>query len=205
MQKRGAAKRNEILDAAATGFCEEGFEAITMDRIAERAGASKRTVYNHFGSKEALFHAVFMRHLEGVMAQTDAMVYRDDLPLEEQLRAFGMFKAEMATNPTWLGLYRMAFGVMMHDPALGQKVSVQAAADEGALVLWIRAAHQAGRLHVPDAGRAASQFWSLIKAELFWPQVIGLAELPSEQAKNVVVDGAIEMFLACYRSHLPEH
>ena len=46
-------KRLAILDGAIRVFIENGYETSSMDRIAEAAGVSKRTVYNHFPSKEA--------------------------------------------------------------------------------------------------------------------------------------------------------
>ena len=52
-------KRHEILDAAIREFQAVGYDNTSMDRIAESAGASKRTVYNHFASKELLFQAAF--------------------------------------------------------------------------------------------------------------------------------------------------
>ena len=47
-------KRCAILEAAAEEFQANGFEGTSMDRVAERAGVSKRTIYNHFENKEAL-------------------------------------------------------------------------------------------------------------------------------------------------------
>ncbi len=60
-ESRIIAKRETILAASTAAFRDEGYESTSMDRIAELAGASKRTVYNHFGSKEALFQAVVAR------------------------------------------------------------------------------------------------------------------------------------------------
>lgn len=45
------------MQAAARLFLEQGLQAVSMDQVAEAAGVSKRTVYGHFGSKEALFEA----------------------------------------------------------------------------------------------------------------------------------------------------
>ena len=51
-------KRLHILDAAETLFYEQGVEHTSMDQIALKAQVSKRTVYNHFDTKEALFDAI---------------------------------------------------------------------------------------------------------------------------------------------------
>ena len=51
-------KRLAVLDGAVRVFIESGYEASSMDRIAEEAGVSKRTVYNHFASKETSYNFV---------------------------------------------------------------------------------------------------------------------------------------------------
>jgi len=64
MAKRGAELRKQMLHAAKAVFLEVGFERASMDRIAEHAGTTKRTLYAHFISKENLFLAVFDLVLE---------------------------------------------------------------------------------------------------------------------------------------------
>lgn len=44
----------EVLKAAFTLMAERGIDATSMDAIAERAGVSKATIYNHWSDKEAL-------------------------------------------------------------------------------------------------------------------------------------------------------
>ncbi|HTK06414.1 MAG TPA: TetR/AcrR family transcriptional regulator [Ktedonobacteraceae bacterium] len=51
-------KADKILWAAKYVFLHYGYEGTSMDEIAAAADASKRTVYNHFGSKEVLFREV---------------------------------------------------------------------------------------------------------------------------------------------------
>src|SRR5690606_882915 len=48
-------KREAIIQAAIAEFRAHGFDITSMDKIAATAGVSKRTVYNHFPSKEELF------------------------------------------------------------------------------------------------------------------------------------------------------
>lgn len=53
--ERRAATIAAILASARTLFAERGFEAASIDDIAEAAGVAKGAVYHHFASKEAIF------------------------------------------------------------------------------------------------------------------------------------------------------
>mgnify|MGYP001774160483 CR=1 FL=1 len=50
-------KRDSILKAAQETFQDSGFIGASMDRIAEKAGVTKQTVYRYFSTKEELFKA----------------------------------------------------------------------------------------------------------------------------------------------------
>jgi hypothetical protein len=50
---RSARKRAAILDAATHVFLEKGYLGTSVDEIAAVASVSKRTVYQHFGDKQA--------------------------------------------------------------------------------------------------------------------------------------------------------
>lgn len=52
--RRTDRSRNLILDAADAAFREVGFEDTTIEAIAVRAGLTRKTVYNLFGSKEQI-------------------------------------------------------------------------------------------------------------------------------------------------------
>ena len=49
-----------LLDAAATLFYERGIRAVGVDLVAETAGTTKKTLYDRFGSKDALV-ALYLR------------------------------------------------------------------------------------------------------------------------------------------------
>lgn len=191
---RREAKRASILDAAACVFREEGFDVASMDRIAERAGASKRTVYNHFGSKEALFRAVVENHWARSEADM-AIIWNPQQTVESQLHAFAMSKTRLARDPEQLGLLRVVLGAFIQHPELAQKTALHATADESAFVRWLAAADAAGALQVPDPQRAAMQFWALIKGVAFWPRVFGFADVDMH-----AIPDAIETFVSRYRT-----
>ena len=58
------AKREAILSAAKELFLDRGFAQANMQEVADRAGVSKLTLYNHFGDKTALFVAAVRDHYD---------------------------------------------------------------------------------------------------------------------------------------------
>ncbi|MDB5373520.1 MAG: TetR family transcriptional regulator [Belnapia sp.] len=58
LSPRAAATRQRILDAALIEFADKGLAGARVDEIALRAGANKRMLYAHFGSKEELWLVV---------------------------------------------------------------------------------------------------------------------------------------------------
>jgi AcrR family transcriptional regulator len=63
------ARRRQILTAAEELLQAWSFSDITMDRIAERAGVAKGTLYLYFRTKEALFLRLYDQHLEAWYAE----------------------------------------------------------------------------------------------------------------------------------------
>ena len=58
MPRSSARTRQRILEAAYRLFYRQGFLRSGVDAVAEAAGVTKRTLYNHFPSKDALIAAV---------------------------------------------------------------------------------------------------------------------------------------------------
>jgi len=78
MPPDASATKARLLQAATEEFTAYGMAGARVDRIAARAGANKRLIYVHFGTKEELFDIVVQRQL-GVLA--DAVPFTpDDLP-----------------------------------------------------------------------------------------------------------------------------
>ncbi|MEX0953261.1 MAG: TetR/AcrR family transcriptional regulator [Nitriliruptoraceae bacterium] len=59
-------RREQLVGVACSLFAEKGFEATSIEEIAERAGVSKPIIYQHFGGKEGVYAVVVdreVRHL----------------------------------------------------------------------------------------------------------------------------------------------
>lgn len=196
-RKQSAAKHDTILEAATAAFRDEGYETTSMDRIAELAGVSKRTVYNHFGSKEALFHAV----IDDLIARGKALEqieWNPERSLEDQLADFARAKTRIAEDPAWSGLLRVVLGVVIRNPELAKETTLRAADGEDALVRWLEAARAAGRLKVDSPILAANVFWAMVTGALFWPMVFGMPITATE--KTAITDEMIATFLSRYRA-----
>ena len=52
-------RRQDILNAALACFAEGGLEAVSIEMVRQRCGASVGSIYHHFGSKEGIIAALF--------------------------------------------------------------------------------------------------------------------------------------------------
>ncbi|NRO96915.1 TetR family transcriptional regulator [Paraburkholderia sp. NMBU_R16] len=74
-----------ILDAAEDIFIEYGFEAMSLRQITSRADVNLAAVNYHFGSKEALIHAMLSRRLDRLNEERLKMLERFDAALGDRL------------------------------------------------------------------------------------------------------------------------
>lgn len=59
-----SSKREQLIETALELFSRHGFHAVGIDTILRESGVAKRTLYNHFKSKDELILAV-LRHYDG--------------------------------------------------------------------------------------------------------------------------------------------
>ncbi|MFJ2714896.1 TetR/AcrR family transcriptional regulator [Pseudomonas sp. NPDC087346] len=190
-------KREAIILAAIAEFRANGFEVTSMDKIAATAGVSKRTVYNHFPSKEELF-AEILGQLWTRISEELTVTYSADQPLRDQLRQMLLAKLQMMADDNFLGLARVAIAATIHSPERAQNMVARMGEREEGLTVWIRAAQADGRLKAVDPEFAAHQMQGLLKSFGFWPQ-ISMGRTPLDAAtQNTVAESALDMFLACY-------
>ncbi|MEE7545845.1 TetR/AcrR family transcriptional regulator [Xanthomonas sp. Kuri4-1] len=190
-------KRQAIVDAAIAEFRGHGFEGTSMDRVAAAAGVSKRTVYNHFPSKDALFEEILGR-LWQRSAEMFGVPYSADRPLREQLLQLMQQKLKLLDDPAFIDLSRVAIAEGIHSPERARELIAQLGGKEEGITVWIRAAVDDGRLLPLDPVFAAQQLEALVKGFAFWPQIaMGQPALSTAQ-QALVAESAVEMFLRNY-------
>ena len=63
----GRERREQLIDVGRKLFAAKGFEAVTIEEIAAKAGVSKPVVYEHFGSKDGLYAVIVDREMNALM------------------------------------------------------------------------------------------------------------------------------------------
>ena len=117
-QRKGAARREAILDAALSEFTTEGYARARMEDIARRAGVAKGTLFLYFKDKEGLFIGLAESALLPLHARAQEIMADDTLPLREKLlRVYApMTEAQGCTRSA--AIIRLLWAEGLHNPAL---------------------------------------------------------------------------------------
>ena len=92
-----AERRRQLLEVSRGVFAARGFEAATLEEIAEQAGVTRPIVYGHFGDKQRLFEAVVDAEIARVTTAVGDALAEPGEPrelLERGLRAFFAYVQE---------------------------------------------------------------------------------------------------------------
>ena len=102
LQSRADARR-AILDATEALLVEDGYEAFSMRRLADRCGYTAPTIYHHFGDKQRLLDELLDERCQGLV-RTLRRVHQGTDPVGN-LRAFSSaFVRFGLRNPTHYAL-----------------------------------------------------------------------------------------------------
>ncbi len=99
--------RTRVLDAAVGLFGTRGYEATSLDQVADASGVRKQTVLYHFGDKEGLLGAVIDRSAADLTAALERGLARPGLVGWERVEAVVRATFQLAARrPALLGLVR---------------------------------------------------------------------------------------------------
>lgn len=110
-----AARREQILGAAATAFLGGGFDGTSMEAVAEAAGVTRLIVYRIFGTKEDLYRAVL-----GSVVERLAEVFSDESAYE---RPGGMAALLLGVARERPDAFRLLWRRALHEPTFAAEVA----------------------------------------------------------------------------------
>jgi AcrR family transcriptional regulator len=112
--------RECLLDAAAALLVERGYRAVRMQDVAAAAGVSRQTLYNEFGSRQALVEAYVAREIENLIAEVTKEVLANADDAHRALRiAFTLFLKLASDEPVVQLITSNADGGELHQLLTG--------------------------------------------------------------------------------------
>jgi AcrR family transcriptional regulator len=113
-------RKLKVMEVATDMFVGRGYAATTLLDIAKKAGVATRTLYQHFGDKEAIFREV-------IFARDAARIDRPELEEGEDLvtalRKAARYSYEVALRPRSIELMRLMIAESARFPELMSKVA----------------------------------------------------------------------------------
>jgi len=193
---RDASKRAAIVCSAQALFMAQGYNATSMDAIAERAGVSKLTLYNQFGSKQDIFVAAVGAKCAEMLAPLE-MADARRLPPRRALIAIGHTFLGLVLSPEAVSMYRLL--VQERSPELSglfYRTAIVPTAEQVAAIL-------AGLRGDPglvfeDPMQAAGDYLDLLKGRPFVSTLMGLPEM-SRAERDAHVEHCADVMLRAWR------
>lgn len=185
-------KRNMILQGATIAFMEHGYKNTSMDLIAEYASVSKKTIYNHFESKENVILTIITYYLEG-KSDIKNIMYDNTKTIESQLLEFINAELYLVNTPEKLGLARVLTQTFIADQQLAYRIVAKFEPNRLKFIKWLEDANADNKLRVEDLERAATIFYGMIEGGITYP-VLFQKEL-NIKASNIFIEDIITTFL----------
>ena len=162
-------KKDQLVDTALRLFCRDGFRATGIDTILAETGVAKMTLYNNFGSKEALILAALAKqneqHIAWLATETQA---RAAAPEDSLLALFDALDAWFAGHDFHGCPFLRASGEFDdHD----DPVHRAALAHKGRLLALIRELAEAAG--ASDPARIAGEIYMLVEGATVVAQLTG--------------------------------
>jgi len=197
--KRGR-KFDQVLDGARTVFMRDGFEGASVDIIAKEAGVSKATLYSYFPDKRLLFMEVARQEC-GRQAEAAINSMRMDGAPHQVLFTAASHMVRFFLSDFGRQTYRIAVAESERFPEIGRAFYLSGPTlARQALTRYLEAQNDLGTLNIDDVELAADQFPELCKASLHTKMMMGVKTEFTDAEIDRVIRGAVEMFLARYKT-----
>ncbi|WP_053152574.1 TetR/AcrR family transcriptional regulator [Pseudomonas sp. Pf153] len=194
-----------IIDAAFELFVELGFQATTMDKVAQRAKISKLSIYRHFENKEALFSAAIATRCHQFAPQ--ALFEGVDGSAEDQLMAVGSILLRTLLNPDVRSVEAMIMADKTNQASLSKRQYEAGPAYVIAQIeILLRQLHAKAILNVPDPRQSARLFAALIKGS----DLLNIARFDEARAEDdneieSYCRSAVAMFIAAHATRAADN
>jgi TetR/AcrR family transcriptional repressor of mexJK operon len=189
-----------VLEAAKQQFTQHGFEAASIDAIAEASGVSKVTIYSYFPTKAALFQASITHRMDATFGEEGGLDWErlDPQQPAQALTQIGRGFVALMRSPDVVQHHRSLYGAIGQDPAAAQNFFAAGPQQlTEAVARYLAAADAAHALSVAEPHLAANQFLSLFLGLGHIRALLGL-EMPTRREDEALVQANVDLALRAF-------
>ena len=198
-RRSSAKRREEILKVALSVLAERGYRGASMREIAERAQASKETLYAWFGNKRGLFEELVRWQAGRVDAVIAPNLERAGDDPSEVLRGFALELQRLLLGDRAVVINRAAISEATSDPTFAQILATQGRDSVvPKLVRYLEAQRERGRLDFEEAGVAIDALIGLAIGDQQVRRLLGVLPMPEPEQIEARAERTVEQFLTLF-------
>ena len=194
----------ELLDVAAELFIEFGFQAASTNVIAQRAGASKASLYSRYSTKEELFLAVLEHRMNYILEGMTATISQE-APVRDVLLGFGRQLLQAGLSEAQVALIRVVAMESGRFPQLAQRfLELGPRRGQKALSNYLNRQIQQGNLRGEDSQLMAQHFFGMVAGAALLFRLLGVAvQRQASKQLEQQLGHAVDAFLRAYAVSAP--
>lgn len=190
-------RQSAILDAAESLFLEQGYERTSLAEIVKRSGGSLATLYELFGNKQGLLHAIATRWCDEAMLRSLGNEATGELSSVDTLKAYAHRQSELMESPRAVALMRMLISESLRDREFALQIyrDLHVPALEELIELFAEWA-ATGRAEIDDPKAAARLFLDIVVGDSMLNTLMGVE---AEWLDRDQIDWRLQPFLSHFK------
>jgi AcrR family transcriptional regulator len=194
-RSRGDIRNSRLQKVAADLFLKHGYEGVTIDKIVERAGGSKSTVYSEFGGKCGLF----IRSIENLCLEANEPLTKIDyagLNLEASLKKLSFHILKLITAKQSVELHRLAISEAANCPEVGEAWYTHGPAKTASFIRSLLESHrdELGKTSIPIE-RMAVILHDSLTGDVLYRRLAGLGKHENDAELERLACAAVDVIL----------
>jgi AcrR family transcriptional regulator len=184
-------RRSHLVAAAGDMFLHQGYRCTTMDDIAQRAGMSKKTVYQLFSTKSDLFTALLTEWLTPYTIPIEAGGRSPRETLIELLYRI----VTLALSERQVSMTRLLIAETPHSEDIAIALKRQGIErGKGALEQWLAAERDSGTFEIGDPHEVANVLFFAAAGDFLFDRLLRIRPRPSPKAIRLRVERTVAAY-----------
>jgi len=180
---------------------KSGYAAASTLEIATRARVSKRELYALVGNKQKMLITCIRERAKRLEVPAHLPVVRDRETLVQVLASFGTKLVLEVSDPTVIGVFRLAIAEAVHAPEVARALDSTGREASRAALRKIMAQAQASGLLTGRPAELARQFAGLLRRDLMVSLLLGVAPSGRNSAKALAVPATPQLHFYNFIRH----